>query len=1556
MSGNNLENLTPEQKRALLAQRLKERTRRRTFPASFSQQRMWFLEQLTPGNAAYSVPGAMRVNGPLDVAVWRRCCQELVRRHEALRTTFEESDGQPVQVVAATGELEVTVEDCPHLRGPEGEAGIRKLARDEFARPFDLTTGPLLRMKFLRLAPEEHILLLTMHHIVGDLWSTSVAFGELVALYGTLSKDEQPDLPALPIQYADYAVWQRKRLEGDALAGDLEYWKETLRGAPPMLELPTDRPRPAVQSTLGSSLPFSAPAPVMDRLRELSREAGATPFMTVLAAFLVLLHRHSREEDIVVGVPVAGRGRSEVEPLIGLFTNMLALRTDLSGAPSFRELLARVRQASLGAFAHQELPFERLVEELHPQRDPSRSPVFQVSFLFQNIPLPSFDEVGLRMEPMDVESTTSRFDLELQVFDRPDGLSGWFEFNTDLFDAATIERLARHLGVLLESVTADPDRPVGELPMLTDGEESALREEGTGRRRDWDAPLPAHLRFTRQAARTPHAPALRASGETLDYAELERRSGKLAHRLRGLGVDRDTLVGLCLERTADMVVGLLAVLKAGGAFVPLDPGFPPDRIAYCLADSGVSVLLTQRAVVEDLAPSVATVLCLDELREELAAEPDDFPGVPVDPQDLAYVIYTSGSTGRPKGVQVPHGALGNFLRSMREEPGIEAGDTLLAVTTLAFDISLLEILLPLTEGAQVVLADRATAADGERLGAALAECGATVMQATPSTWRMLLDTGWQGAEGFRALAGGEPLPEELAHRLLATGVELWNMYGPTETTIWSAVTRVAPGPVILGGPIANTELHVLDAGGRLVPRGVPGELCIGGSGLARGYLGRPELTRERFIAHPFPHGPGERLYRTGDLVRRRSDGRIEFLGRLDHQVKLRGYRIELGEIESVLAQHDAVKEVVVAVREDVPGDQRLTAYVVAGDEEAADGEGDADGLVAVQESHSGQAPSEGWEEWRRIWDAAYDEAADNAASDTTVDVGTRAEDGAAFDIRGWNSSYTGAPIPATEMREWVDRTAELVHGLTPRSVLDLGCGTGLLLHRLAPHCAHYWGTDISRVALDRLRCATGPGRFPADIQLFECAADRVDTLPDQLFDVVVLNSVVQYFPDERYLLRVLEGAVRRLAPGGTLLVGDVRSLPLLENFHASVQLHRAEGELTAGQLSERIRHAVAEDRELVIDPALFTALAAQWDAITSVAVLPKRGTFANEMTRFRYDVLLTAGSQETAGTSMPPAPAWHDWRAEQLTPAALGTRLTADQPATLALRAIPNRRVAPSAALLAGLQDADDSPVAELRAALDSTSDADGATDPEQLWQLAEESGYHIAFDWVRHDSDGSFDAVLTRADIAERTTETGAALPAAPPADTPTRPWHTYVNGSRHRRTQRLTARLRSVSARTLPDYMIPSAFVFLDALPLTPNGKIDRKALPAPDTGRRDLSAAYVAPRTAVEEVVAGIWAEVLGLDQVGAFDNFFDLGGHSLLSTRIAARLKDAFQITVPLHRVFGRPTVAGLAEALVAESGNRAVVEKTAELLVKLSALSDEQVAEAFGGNPPPGSGS
>ncbi|WP_369211087.1 amino acid adenylation domain-containing protein [Streptomyces flavofungini] len=934
MTDIDLTSLTPEQKRALLAERLRRKSapqppaRERRFSASFPQQRMWFLDRLNPGSAAYNIPAAVRMHGSLDVEVWRRSLAEIVRRHESLRTTFEEVDGEPVQVVHPTGELELAVEACEHLRGPGGEEGIQERARREFARPFDLGSGPLMRMRFLRLAPDEHVLLLTMHHIVADLWSTSVLFGELVALYRSHLNGTAADLPKLSVQYADYAAWQRKQLAGPGFTAELDYWAKTLDGAAPILELPTDRPRPAVLGTSGGSRPFRLPASVMDGVRELSRRAGATPFMTLLAAYVALLHRYSRQEDVVVGVPVANRGQAQVEQLIGYFVNTLAIRSDVSGNPSFTELLGRVRGAALGAFAHQELPFERLVEELRPERDLSRSPLFQVSFVYQNIPVPEFGVGGLRLELMDVPSSTARFDLELQVFEQGDTLGGWFEYNTDLFDAATVDRMGSHLKVLLDNVLRDPDQPILDIALLTADEQTAQDQERADTRCEWPDELLTHQRIERQAVLRPDAEAVHCQGKTLTYAQLDEAANRLARRLRRHGVTRDVLVGVCLERSPDMVVAVLAVLKAGGAYVPIDPRLPGDRTAFMIEDAGLPVLITQASVAPGLPRSAATTLCVDELREELAAESAEPLDAPVDGADLAYVIYTSGSTGRPKGVQLPHRALRNLFWAMKQWPGIDSGDSLLAVTTLSFDIATLELLLPLVEGARVVLATREVATDGKLLAAEMAATGATMMQATPSTWRMLLDAGWPGRPGLRGLICGEALPPDVARRLLDSGVELWNMYGPSETTIYSLGTRIVDETITIGRPIANTGIHILDSEGRPVPSGVPGELCIGGSGLARGYLNRPELTERQFIPDPFASDAGARLYRTGDLVRRRVDGTIDYLGRLDHQVKLRGYRIELGEIESVLMRQDQVTDTVVVVREDQPGDQRLVAYAV----------------------------------------------------------------------------------------------------------------------------------------------------------------------------------------------------------------------------------------------------------------------------------------------------------------------------------------------------------------------------------------------------------------------------------------------------------------------------------------------------------------------------------------------------------------------------------------------------------------------------------------------------
>jgi amino acid adenylation domain-containing protein len=909
-------------------------------PLSFAQQRLWFIHQLEPGNAAYNLPFALRLRGALDVDALERGLTEIVRRHEALRTRFVSDGGEPVQVIDPPRPVSLPVIDLTGEAEDGREADLRQLASDEALRPFDLAAGPLLRSTLVRMGDDEHVMLFTMHHAVSDGWSMSVLVREISELYGAFSEGREPSLPALPVQYADFAVWQRAWLSGEVLDAHLDWWRASLAGAPPLLELPTDRPPPLVASERGASVPFALPADVAEALQALSRREGATLFMTLMAAWQLLLSRYSGQDDVSVGSPVAGRTRLETEGLIGFFVNTLVIRTDLSGQPSFRALLGRVRETALGAYQHQDIPFEKLVEELAPERSMSHTPLFQAMLILQNNARDALRLGSVEAEAIVPADAPAQFDLTLTLGEVEGGIQGTLSYRAELFDAGTAERMMAHFRALLEGVLAAPDAPVGRVPFLGADERRQVVQAWNATERPYPLDVPVHALVAAQARRTPDAVAVSFGEERLTYAALDARANQLAHHLRGMGVRADARVAVCLERSAEMVVGLLGVLKAGAAYVPIDPAYPADRIAYMLADAGADVVLTEARLADGLPEHGARVVRVDADGARIAFEPSHAPAVAVSPEHLAYVIYTSGSTGRPKGVMVRHGGVSSFLQTMAEAPGLASGDTLLALTTIAFDISVLELFLPLTLGARVAVASREAAADPQLLAALVAESGATVMQATPATWAMLLASGWAPRPGMRLLTGGEALPRAVADPLLAAGAELWNMYGPTETTIWSSTVRVpAEGLIPLGGAIANTTLYVLDEGMDPAPLGVSGELFIGGAGVARGYLGRPALTAERFVPDPFG-APGSRLYRTGDRVRRRADGALEFGGRMDFQVKLRGFRIELGEIEAALGRHPAVHEAAALVREDRPGDPRLVAYVTTA--EGADAPGAAE--------------------------------------------------------------------------------------------------------------------------------------------------------------------------------------------------------------------------------------------------------------------------------------------------------------------------------------------------------------------------------------------------------------------------------------------------------------------------------------------------------------------------------------------------------------------------------------------------------------------------------------
>ncbi|HYX24727.1 MAG TPA: amino acid adenylation domain-containing protein, partial [Thermoanaerobaculia bacterium] len=894
---------------------------------SFAQRRLWFLHRLSPWSASYNVPAALRLSGRLDPEALRRSFEEVARRHEVLRTVYVSAGEEPVQIVLPAGPVPLPRVDLAALDEEARERELGRLIAEETGRPFDLEHGPVLRVTLVRLGEGEQALLLTLHHIASDGWSMGVLLHELEALYPTYREGRPSPLPEPPVQYADYAVWQREWLAGEVLARQLAYWRERLAGMPAFLDLPADRPRPAALTGRGASLPLRLSPDLVAALRDVGRRARATLFMVLAAGAEALLGRYTGEKDFSLGSPVAGRRRWETEELIGCFLNTLVLRADLAGDPAFGDLLDRVRGGSLGAYAHQDLPFERLVEELQPQRDLSRHPLFQVSLVLQNVPLPELELPDVRMVPLALSSVGAKFDLSVVLIERKEELDGFLEFNADLFDVATVGRLARHLESLLAAAARAPEARVSSLRLLVEPEAHQVLVEWNADR--WPRvgrELCLHQCFEAEAGRRPQAVALvTPSGREVSYGELEGRAHRLARRLRRLGVGPEVRVGVCLERSDEMVVSLLAVLKAGGAYLPLDPSYPHERLSFMLRDGGAAVLLACRPLPGGLEVEIPVVEPGAGEAERAAGEDDGRLAPLAGADNLAYVIYTSGSTGRPKGVAIAHRSAVELVFWARRVFSAEELSGVLASTSICFDLSVFELFAPLSWGGCVLLAPNVL-----ELAQLPSASRVRLLNTVPSALSALAEGELPADLGTINLAG-EALGASLVERLWRRHPQVrrvLNLYGPSEDTTYSTGSEVRLGErVTIGRPLPGTAAYVLDAGLAPLPAGVAGELLLSGCGLARGYLGRPELTAERFLPDPYGE-PGSRMYRTGDLVRRLPDGRIDFLGRIDHQVKVRGFRVELGEIEANLARHPAVGAAAVLAREDVvPGEKVLVAYV-----------------------------------------------------------------------------------------------------------------------------------------------------------------------------------------------------------------------------------------------------------------------------------------------------------------------------------------------------------------------------------------------------------------------------------------------------------------------------------------------------------------------------------------------------------------------------------------------------------------------------------------------------
>nr|WP_231996353.1 non-ribosomal peptide synthetase [Mycobacterium scrofulaceum] len=1447
---------------------LVRRERPARIPLSFAQNRLWFVNQFEGGVATYNMPTAFRITGELNVEALTTALDDLVARHESLRTVFPDIDGVPQQqVLAARPGMwrrgDTMVVSLTDQRDVAGE--LIALA----SHRFDLATEIPIRAQIYSTGPAEHVLAIVLHHIAFDGWSLAPMFRDIGVAYASRSAGLAPSWAELPVQYVDYTLWHQDLLgdesDPDSVAArQLRYWQSELAGLPEIVSLPPDHVRPPEPSYRGDEVEMLIEPTSWAGVKQLAAAHNATASMVLQAVMAVLLQRVGVGDDVVLGTPIAGRSDRALSDLVGFFVNTWVLRVQVDPTCRFTDVLARVRDKALDAYSNQDVPFERLVEQLNPARSAAHHPLFQVLMVLQNNARPdAFAIDGLAVEQWAVPTRAARFDLDFELVEVPTDdpaaprAAGSVTYATDLFDRATIERLVDRFGRVLDAAVTDPSVVVGEISLMDCGEAELVQSAWAGTGVDARVGVAPQLLAAAVAA-GPDAMAVVDGTRSMSYRELDVASTRLARVLIEAGVGAEGAVAVAMDRCLELVVTWWAVVKAGGTYVPVDPTHPVERITTVLDTVNAICVVTRDA---DTVAGAGDRRVLRVDRVDLTARSADPITdadrlAPLTANSTAHVVFTSGSTGTPKGVAVSHGGLLE-IAALGERFGLDAGTRLLMLAAATFDVSIGELLLAVgSRAALVVVPPEAVA--GEALTALLHHHRVNAAVLTPSVLSSLDPARLDAVETL--ITTGEACPSELAAGW-APGRRMFNAYGPTEATIWATCgAPLSPGqPVGIGNPVPGVCALVLDTRLNPAPIGVVGELYLGGRAVAHGYVGRAALTAERFIANPFGD-PGSRLYRTGDLVRWTAAGTLDYLGRADSQIKLRGQRIELGEIENSLLACPHVTMAAAAVHNNGNG-ANLVAYVTL--EHATTADNDDDEIVA---------------QWQHVYDDLY------AAEAGTSGLGT--------DFRGWNSSFTGEPIPLAEMEEWRSATVDRIMALQPRRVLEIGVGLGLVLAHVAPQCERYVATDMSAAATDYLARSMERLELPwrDRVQLLTRPAHVTEGLPLGFFDTVILNSVVQYFPNAGYLADLIDSVMELLCPGGSLFIGDVRNHSLQGAFQTAVTLARSDTADTA-ELRHRIQRAVVGEAELLLSPEFFTAWAADRPSVSGLDIQVKRGTADNELTRYRYDVVVHKAPTSVRSLGAAPAWTWTDCAGLD----GLHDRLASQRPADIRISDIPRPGLVTDVqieqALAAGLSAAD----ALARA---SGAESTGGATPEELHRLGEAIGYRVAVTWGAQP--GTLDAIFTNASDADGISLVGDVYLAEPDGR------HDTANDPRN--NTRISAVRRRLSAR-LPDYMLPTQIMVLDEFPMTSSGKIDRKALPAPvfaDTPFR-------APQTPTEETLAGIYAQVLGLDRVGVDESFFDLGGDSILSMQVVSRARAAGLSCRP-RDIFVEQTVAGLARVV------------------------------------------
>ena len=1473
--------------------------RKGKLPLSFAQERLWFLDQLVPDSPFYTIPLAIRINGNLKVEVLEKCFNEIIRRHEALRTTFPTINGIAVQAIGPVKQIPLTIEDLTHLPDDQQSKEVERSVLKEFSLTFDIAKDILIRFGLMKLKPTEYVLLLTMHHIVSDGWSMGIFVKELTELYKTFSKGMKSSLPELPVQYADFAVWQRSSLD---IESQLNYWKNQLLELP-VLKLPQDYYRPDIQTFHGKTERFEMDHVVTKSLKELAAESGCSLFMVLLGAFSTLLSRYTNQDDIIIGAPIANRNYPEIESLIGFFVNTQALRCDLSENPDFLELLSRIKHTAFDAYANQDIPFEKLVEELHPERDMSRNPLMQVAMALQNTPMPSGEVLpGLTITTIDYDPGTVRFDIEFHIWEIEGKLKCNFIYSIDLFKSDTIKHMIRNFLTLVNSIVKDPNRKIANLPILEKEELEQILVTWNDTGLEYNSDKCVHQLFESMVEISPDAEAVVFENESIAYRELNTRANHLAYYLIEHGIQSGKPVGVCIERSVEMIVGILAVLKAGGAYVPLDPEYPKDRIAFILDDANVEVLLTQNKLVDRFSDLMVNLVVLDETNIVLSDEvilngAEGLLTVPERPtmnngnpsgtvvcEYAAYVIYTSGTTGIPKGVTITHKNLLSLLYAFEHATPSSRKRVGVSVCSFTFDVSVWEIFSNLCFGGALHILTQVTFADPPLFADYLTRHKISSAYIPTALLDPVVERFKETDQKVyleNLLVGVEPIKQGTLQKFkdLSETIQIVNGYGPSESTICSTfflfpekcdeLQRRTP----IGKPVANYQIYLLCPSLNPVPIGVNGEIYIGGHGLAMGYLNLPSLTAEKFIPNPFTDKPGERLYKTGDMARYLSDGTIEFIGRIDNQIKIRGYRIEAGEIETVLTEHRGVKQNVVIAREDDPGEKRLVAYIIPDFDYLCDETEDAEQISR----------------WREVFQNSYSQS---NAEDIT------------FNITGWNNSYTGEQIPDEEMREWVEGAVSRILSFQPKRVLEIGCGAGLLLSRIAPTCHEYVGTDFSNSALEYAEYLKTRVQGLNRLKLLHRPANDFEGFESESFDMVIINSVIQYFPTIDYLLEVLDGAIKVVKPGGVIFIGDVKDLRLLNAFHTSVQLYNASPSLEISQLKNRVRQAIMQEEELFVDPAFFYALKKHQPSVTYVRTELKHGLHHNELTKFRYDVMLHINDGPTTAPDTP-CINFKDFHDSEFEQSIMGNRDT-----IMKIEGIVDARKRADLELVKLLDTLPDTAlVSRLKEKLSKS--IGNAMDPESIWNVSNE--YFIRISCAGNSTFSAYNVLLRRKEAGNQDLNRGednALIEWEQPVINQEKPWKFYANNPlQNKFSRKLTPMLREFISEKLPDYMMPSTFVMLEELPLTTRGKINRTGLPAPDRIRMETEE-FVDAKTDTEKILSKIWSEILGVEQVGVHDNFFELGGDSILSIQIIARANQAGLKLTPKD-LFTNQTICGLA---------------------------------------------